>query len=197
MSIQMILILAFGLSMDAFAVSVGNGMCCTAAGSKAGHGGELYRAVVPALTFGIFQGAMPVLGYCGGRMAEHLITAIDHWIALVLLCFIGGSMVLESIRESREEGFAPAGADAFRFGNILVQGVATSIDALAVGISLAALGAGIGAAAFLIAVITFLVCMAGYALGKRFGLLLGRNAKIGGGLLLIGIGLRIFLSHTL
>lgn len=206
MSIQMILILAVGLSMDAFAVSVGNGMCGSqytgnrknsGAGRMRGSQSELYRTVVPALVFGIFQGVMPLLGYCGGRMAEKLITAVDHWIALVLLCLIGGSMIWESISESREGNRASSGDDPFHFGNVLVQGVATSIDALAVGVSLAALGAGIVTASLIIALVTFLVCLAGYTLGKRFGLLLGRNAKICGGVLLIGIGLRIFTSHMM
>lgn len=198
MSLQMILILALGLSMDAFAVSVSNGMCGSQRAAQTGLGsGEVYRAVVPALVFGIFQGAMPILGYCGGRMAESLISAVDHWIALILLCFIGGSMILESVREGREGGEACSSRDPFRFGNVLVQGVATSIDALAVGISLAALGAGIVSASSIIALVTFFVCLVGYALGKRFGLLLGRNAKICGGLILIGIGLRIFISHMM
>lgn len=186
MSILMLLILAAGLSMDAFAMSISNGMCFRNIGRR--------QAALTALTFGAFQGGMPVIGYYGGRMAEDVIASLDHWIALILLCFIGGSMVLESMREIREPNVC-RGEKFLTSGTLLVQGVATSIDALAVGISLAALRTNIAAAAGLIAVVTFAVCLFGAVLGKRFGTLLGQKAKICGGLVLIGIGLKIFAEH--
>lgn len=186
MSFTLLFVLAAAVSMDAFAVAISNGMCCRRMGKK--------QALIMALTFGGFQGAMPVAGYFGGRLAEELISSLDHWIALILLSFIGGSMILESLREMR----APEECGAGRFlsaKELAVQGVATSIDALAVGISLAALKINIVTSAALIGAVTFFVCLFGAVLGKRFGLLLGQKAKIAGGAILIGIGVKIFVEH--
>ena len=186
MTAATLFILAVGLSMDAFAVSISNGMCYRNIGLK--------QALATAVTFGIFQGGMPILGYFGGRLAEDLISSLDHWIALVLLGFIGGSMILESMKES---GVSKDSCVTKTMGvkDLAVQGLATSIDALAVGISLAALKTDIVAAAGFITVITFGVCLAGVFLGKRFGDFLGGKAKICGGLILIGIGVKIFVDH--
>lgn len=186
MSIILLFVLAAGLSMDAFAVSVSNGMFYHNIGKK--------QAFVTALTFGIFQGGMPVVGYYGGRLAADAIAALDHWIALILLCFIGGSMVLESLGEMGRPEASGRGKE-LDGGALLLQGVATSIDALAVGVSLAALQTDIVFAAALIGAVTFLVCLFGALLGKRFGTLLGLKAKLCGGLLLIGIGVKIFAEH--
>ncbi|WP_130864185.1 manganese efflux pump MntP [Bacilliculturomica massiliensis] len=188
MSILLLIVLAGGLATDAFAVSISNGMCYRNIGGR--------QVILTALTFGAFQGAMPVLGYYGGRLAEDAIASLDHWIALVLLCFIGGSMAMESLKEMKSSESCPAVRE-LNVRTLLVQGVATSIDALAVGVSLAALRTNIVQAAGLIAVVTFAVCLFGAVLGKRFGLLLGQKAKLCGGLVLIWIGLRIFAEHTL
>lgn len=185
MSIIMLIVLAAGLSMDAFAVSISNGMCCRNIGPR--------QVFATALTFGVFQGLMPLAGYYGGRLAEDVISSLDHWIALILLCFIGGSMMLESIKEMRDPEIC--GDKTLGGRMLLIQGVATSIDALAVGVSLAALRTNIAEAAMLIAAVTFGVCVFGSALGKRFGLLLGQKAKLCGGVLLIGIGVHIFAEH--
>lgn len=188
MSVLTLFLLAVGLSMDAFAVSLSNGMCYKDIGKK--------QAFYTALCFGAFQAGMPVIGYFAGRFFSHAISFLDHWIALVLLGFIGGSMIIESIKEGR--GAQQCGAEkAFTLRVLLVQGVATSIDALAVGISLAVMQTNIVLSALFIGVVTFLCCMSGAALGKRFGALLGCRAKIFGGVILVGIGVKIFLEHTL
>lgn len=182
--------LALGLSMDAFAVSVSNGMCYRGIGRK--------EAIITAFTFGVFQALMPVAGYFGGRFFSEAISSLDHWIALILLCFIGGSMVLESFKEMRnQDSDCCCGKKEFTLRVLIVQGIATSIDALAVGISFAVMKTNIVSAAAFIGIITFLCCVFGAALGKRFGLLLGQRAKVFGGLILIGIGVKIFLEHTL
>lgn len=188
MSTILLFVLAVGLSMDAFAVAVSNGMCYSNIGKK--------EAALTALVFGGFQGAMPVVGYFGGRLAQSAIASLDHWVALLLLGFIGGSMILESVREIRCQG-AGVSPRVLSGQTLLIQGVATSIDALAVGISLGALGTNILWAAMLIGVVTFTVCLTGALLGRRFGLLLGLKAKFCGGVLLLSIGIHIFAEHTM
>lgn len=188
MGIITLLLLGIGLAMDAFAVSISNGMCYAGMSKK--------QSFVNSLCFGVFQGLMPVLGFYAGRLFAGFMQAVDHWIALVLLGFIGGKMLVDGIKELRE----PAGCPADRtFGvkTMLLQAVATSIDALAVGISLAALSVNIVAAALCIAVITFICCMFGSVLGRRFGSLLGDWAQILGGVILVGIGLKVFIEHMM
>lgn len=183
-----LLLLALGLSMDAFAVSVSNAMCFKALTRK--------QAFANSLAFGVFQGGMPVVGFFAGRLFEGFVTAVDHWIALVLLGFIGGKMVAEGIRALHAPESCPAG-QTFSVKTMLVQAVATSIDALAVGISFAALAVNVWLAAGAIALLTFAICVAGSAIGRKFGALLGDWAKIVGGVVLAGIGLRIFIEHML
>ena len=181
-----LIFLALGLSMDAFAVSVSNGMCY----QNYGRG----QALACALTFGIFQAAMPVAGYFAGALFEELITSIDHWIALILLEAIGLGMLLEGIKERKD----PAGCRnrrEFSIRAMLLQGIATSIDALAVGISLAAMKVNLLLSAGCIGLVTFICCSFGGYLGKRFGGLLQQKARILGGAILISIGLKIFIEH--
>lgn len=187
MTVWMVFVLALGLSMDAFAVSISNAMCYRGFGRK--------QALAASVSFGVFQGIMPILGFFAGRLLESLITAVDHWIALVLLGIIGGKMVVEGIRALRSTDACPAEMPPFGAKTLLVQSVATSIDALAVGISFAALAVNIWSAAALIAVTTLVCCLIGSVLGRRFGALLGDWAQIVGGLLLVGIGVKIFVEH--
>lgn len=191
MGIMTLFFLALGLAMDALAVSISNGMCYRGCGKR--------QTVIAAATFGIFQAVMPVLGYEGGRMFSQAISSLDHWIALILLGAIGGNMVWEALRE--------LGADSdsdnrerrqlFSLRILLLQGVATSIDALAVGVSFALMRTNIAIASVTIGVVTFGCCLLGGILGSRFGLILGQKARLFGGLVLMAIGLKIFAEHML
>ena len=178
--------LALGLSMDAFAVSVSNSLCYPNLKKR--------QIFMTSGSFGLFQGLMPLIGFFVGRLLGEVIMQIDHWLALVLLGFIGGKMAIEGIKVlvKPEENPEPA---PFTTKTMLVQAVATSIDALAVGLSLAALSMDIWSAAASIAVITFGCCVIGGFIGRKFGALLGDWAQIFGGLLLVGIGLKIWLEH--
>lgn len=180
-----LLILAFGLSMDAFAVSVSNSMCF--------RGLRRAQAVLTSLSFGLFQGLMPTIGYLAGRAFAQAVSAIDHWVAFVLLGFIGGKMIWDAVKEMR----APHRDTEKSFSTrlMLVQALATSIDALAVGVSFAALEVNILAAASFIAGVTFVCCLIGHLLGKAFGGWLGGKAEVLGGVILIGIGLKILIEH--
>lgn len=187
MGIIELLLIAIGLSMDAFAVSVTNGLCYKNVKFKWTLG--------MGLCFGLFQGAMPTIGYFLGSTFADYISALDHYIALILLCFIGGKMIYDSIKSSNEEAIK---TDlSITLGILLVQGVATSIDALAVGVSFAMLSdVNIVAAAGFIASVTFVLSIAAVFVGKNFGNLLNNKAQIIGGLILIAIGLKIFIEHT-
>lgn len=188
MDIFTLFMLAVGLSMDAFAVSISNGMSYAHYHKK--------QIVSAALAFGVFQGLMPTIGFFGGRLFADLITAVDHWLALILLGFIGGKMVIESLEELRNPSDeVKETGKSFTFQLLFMQAIATSIDALAVGISLAALNVNILYAAGFITVVTTGVCLFGGALGKKFGELLSTKATLAGGLILVGIGLKIFIEH--
>lgn len=188
-----LLLIAVGLSMDAFAVSVSNGMvmCHTRA----------RRIVKIAGSFGLFQGLMPLVGYTIARTFADKIQAIDHWIAFVLLAFVGGKMLWEALRGGEDD--LPRG-DPCSWKNLLVMSVATSIDALAVGASFAvmpregllALSFGYLLCCAVIAAVTFLLCIVGVAVGCRCGDRFGKKAEVVGGLVLIAIGLKILLEHT-
>lgn len=188
MELGTLFFLAVGLAMDASAVSISNGLCYNNIRKK--------QIVLTALTFGIFQGLMPVIGFYVGSVFNQVVTSIDHWIALILLGFIGGSMIIESIKELKNPEVCDTKKD-FTLKTLLLQGIATSIDALAVGISFSVMQTDITIAALFIGVITFICCLIGAALGKKFGAYLKDGAKIFGGTILILIGLKIFLEHTL
>lgn len=193
MDILTLLFIAVGLSMDAFAVSVSSGMilCHT----------KMRRVLKIAASFGLFQGLMPLIGYTIARTFADKIEAVDHWIAFLLLAFVGGKMLWEALRGGEEE--CPHG-DPCSWKNLLVMSVATSIDALAVGASFAVMPReGLLGPAFgyllccaVIAVVTFLLCIVGVEVGCRFGNRFGKKAEIAGGIVLIAIGLKILLEHT-
>lgn len=182
-----LVIMGLGLSMDAFAVSISNSMCYKGITGK--------QRLAAAFSFGVFQGLMPIIGFFAGRLLAGLIQSVDHWVALVLLGFIGGKMLVEGIRALRRSQDDACATAPFTFKVLLLQALATSIDALAVGVSLAVLSVNIWYASSIIAILTFAVCVIGGFLGKRFGSLLGDWAQIFGGLILVGIGLKIFIEH--
>ena len=187
MSIIEIFLIGIGLAMDAFAVSVTNGMCK--------KGGTAGIALMCGLCFGAFQGLMPSLGYILGSTFARYIEQYDHIIALVLLCYIGGKMVYDSLKD---DGKAETSGGSLKTSELILQGIATSIDALAVGVSFATLlsGSEMLASALLIAATTFVIAIAGVLIGKRFGDILNNKAGLIGGLILIGIGVKIFVEHT-
>ncbi len=180
MSLWELFVIAVGLSMDAFAVSICKGLSVQRAGAK--------HCLIAGLYFGGFQALMPLVGYLLGRQFASLITQFDHWIAFVLLAFIGLNMV----RESRQEE-CPAGD--FGPKSMLPLAVATSIDALAVGITFAFLQVQIVPAVSFIGGVTFLLSLVGVKVGNVFGAKYKSKAELCGGLVLIAMGLKILLDH--
>ena len=185
---------AFALSMDAFAVSITKGM--TIKNLKKS------TALKMALAFGVFQGAMPLLGWALGISFESYIKSIDHWIAFILLGFIGFNMIKGFFDDRKEENAselefsATTDVDDLSNKEIIMLAVATSIDALAVGISLAFLNVSIIPAASIICIITFLVCVVGVFVGNKVGDIFNGYAELVGGIILILIGFNIFNEHT-
>ncbi len=185
MNLIEIFLTAVGLSMDAFAVSVTNGLCCANPEKK--------NALRIGLCFGLFQGLMPLTGFFLGKAFEQYITAVDHYIALILLGYIGGKMIFDAVKESRQ---GETESYVLTAKLLFLQGIATSIDALAVGVSFAALAnIHIFYAAAEIAVITCILSLIGVRFGKQFGTKLGSRAQLTGGLILICLGLKIFIEH--
>lgn len=186
MGIVELLLIAIGLSMDAFAVSI-----CKGLGMKKVN---LKVAFVLALFFGGFQALMPLIGWALGSQFLWLISPIDHWIAFVLLAVIGGKMLWEALHdEEGEDDGKPA--DKIDLGEFFILAVATSIDALAVGISFAALAVDIVPSILIIGVVTFCFTIAGVFVGNFFGSRYEKPASIVGGVVLILIGLKILLEH--
>jgi putative Mn2+ efflux pump MntP len=179
------LLIAIGLAMDAFAVSLGIGTSGRA--STAGAKSRL------ALGFGFFQFAMPLAGGLAGSRIAALISGFDHWVAFGLLGFVGGRMLWSSCQTEVE---THAG-DPSRGRVWLILCLATSIDALAVGLSLAMLHSSVLQPAAIIGVVTAGISLIGLLLGARLGALIGKRAEAVGGLVLVGIGLRILLGHLL
>lgn len=182
MSFWEILLLGVGLSMDAFAVSVCKGLAMkkiTAA-----------KAATCGLWFGGFQALMPLLGYLAGSAFSGYIQRIDHWIAFILLGLIGANMIREAVSGEEEEG-----SESLAPGEMFLLAVATSIDALAVGVTFAFLEVKILPAVSLIGVTTFVFSAAGVKIGNLFGLRYKAKAEFAGGIILIGIGTRILLQH--
>ena len=183
MGLLELLILAIGLAMDAFAVSICKGLAMKKAGIKEGF--------IVGLWFGGFQALMPLIGYFLGAAFEVYITKFDHWIAFVLLCLIGGMMLKEALSHEEEETDG-----SLSFKTMLVMAIATSIDALAIGISFGILpDVNIAAAISLIGVITLALCMVGVKLGNVFGSRYKSKAELAGGIILILIGTKILLEH--
>lgn len=171
--------------MDAFAVAMGKGLCMQKI---------QYRcAAVIALFFGFFQALMPAIGWFLGRQFYRQIGFLDHWIAFALLAFIGLKMIWEAYRGKNAEE-KPC-EYKINYGELLVLSVATSIDALAAGITFAFLDMPILPAAASIGCVTFLISFAGVAIGQRFGMRFRKKAEYFGGIVLVFIGLKILLEH--
>jgi len=202
MDIISIVLIAVGLSMDAFAVSVTNGIIIREL--------KLQHALKVGLYFGVFQALMPLAGWLAGSRFKEYITSIDHWIAFILLAFIGGKMIHEAYKENCEvcetgeeacevavsgHDGAMSAEDPLRMGRLMVLAVATSIDALAVGISFAFLNVSILWSSAVIGSITFVICAAGVYVGRKFGCLFQKRAEIAGGIILVLIGAKILAEH--
>ena len=177
-------LIGVGLSMDAFAAAICKGLAMPKM--------RWNRGVVVALFFGGFQALMPLLGWALGRQFEQYITSVDHWIAFLLLGWIGGKMIWDALHGSGEE--MPA-QDALDVKELVVLAVATSIDALAVGITFAFLQVDILPAVALIGCTTFAIALAGVWIGQRFGSRFKDRAALAGGMILCLIGLKILLEH--
>ena len=182
MQLNELFLLAFGLAMDAFAVSICKGLSLRKV--------ELKHCATAGIYFGGFQAIMPLIGYMLGIKFQHLIQNIDHWIAFILLLIIGVNMIREAFGDE-EESYN----DSFSFSTMLPMAIATSIDALAVGITLAFLNANILQAVLLIGIITFIMSAAGVKIGAKFGVKYKSKAEILGGIALIVIGTKILLEH--
>lgn len=175
-------LIAVGLSMDAFAVSVCKGLAMTKCTFK--------KAAIVGLWFGGFQALMPAIGYILGAQFQEAIASIDHWIAFVLLALIGGNMIHEALDNDEEE--ADASLDV---KTMFLLAVATSIDALAIGITFAFLKVNIIPAVCFIGIVTFIISFAGVKIGNVFGARYKNKAEIVGGIILILLGLKILLEH--
>lgn len=183
MNLVELLLIAVGLSMDAFAVSVCKGLSVQKLLPK--------HYLIIGAWFGGFQALMPLLGYLLGRSFQSYITAFDHWVAFALLCFIGGNMIRESLSKDEEEA-----NDSFAVKTMLLLAVATSIDALAVGITFALLpDVNIYTAVSLIGITTFILSAVGLKVGNIFGLKYKAKAEFAGGVILILLGTKILLEH--
>jgi putative Mn2+ efflux pump MntP len=185
MGLVELLIVAIGLSMDAFSVAIAQGLCYRTF--------KLKDALIIGLYFGVFQALMPVIGYFVGTQFAATVTAIDHWVAFVLLGAIG----IKMIRDSRGSASIVEACDVtLSHKKLLTLAVATSIDALAVGVSFAFLRVNIASAAVTIGITTFILSVIGVKVGNVFGARFKAKAELAGGLILIGMGLKILLEHT-
>lgn len=182
-----LLLMGVGLSMDAFAVSVCKGLAMRRVNKK--------QCFVIALFFGGFQALMPLIGWFLGSQFEQYITSIDHWIAFILLGFIGGKMILEAVREKDEKDEVEQMDPPLDLKELFVMAVATSIDALAVGITFAFLDIPILEAILVIGITTFIICVIGVYVGNFFGSRYKRKATFAGGVILVLLGVKILLEH--
>ncbi len=190
MSILELFILAVGLSMDAFAVAICKGLATQKLKPR--------HMLTVGAWFGGFQAVMPLIGYFVGTAFAKYVTAIDHWIALVLLCGIGANMIKEAF-EKEEENECECGRDGYAFKTMFVMAIATSIDALAAGISLAMDLNGNNTYAFIavafIGIITFTLSAVGVKIGNIYGAKFKSKAEFAGGAILILLGIKILLEH--
>lgn len=187
MGLLELFLIAVGLSMDAFAVAVCKGLCMKRL--------DVRQALVIALFFGGFQGLMPLVGWALGTQFERYITPVDHWIAFGLLALIGGKMLWDALRGDDDEALACPADGKLDLRELTMLAIATSIDALAVGITFAFLRVDIAVSVGLIGATTFALSLVGVAVGHRFGARYEKTATIVGGVVLILIGTKILLEH--
>jgi putative Mn2+ efflux pump MntP len=185
MNLTTTIFIAFGLAADAFTVSLTSGLLI--------HRIKINKALKIALFFGLFQCIMPLIGWLAGLSFSNLISQVDHWIAFGLLTFIGGKMIYESLEtETTVKKYNP-----LDFYTLLVLAIATSIDALAVGLSFSILKTSILLQAIIIGLITFWLSFIGVFLGHHFGNRLGDKIEILGGVILVAIGSKILIEHLI
>jgi putative Mn2+ efflux pump MntP len=178
-------LIGIGLSMDCFAVSLAIG---TTTKTRL-----VYAATIIALCFGLFQAGMTVIGWVAGVSLLGLISAYDHWVAFILLVIVGGKMILEGVWGDEDE----AHIEVIRIVPVLVLSLATSVDALAVGVSFGVLQTTVLVPALIIGIVCFVISFAGVMLGEQLGTILGNKMEIFGGIILVLIGLRILYEHTI
>lgn len=174
--------IALGLSMDAFAVS----LCCGIAIKDL----RVSHALRFAFVFGLFQAVMPVLGWLAGLSMRSVIAGVDHWVAFGLLSFVGGKMIREALFGGHETRGNP-----LETAVLLMLAIATSIDALAVGLTFSFINVSIIRPVAIIGLVTFVMCFAGTLAGKKVGHLFEKKIEVAGGLILIGIGVKILIEH--
>ena len=184
MPFRSIFLIAIGLAMDCFAVSLGVGTAGTAVGLR-----PTFRLF---FHFGLFQGGMTLLGWLAGKTVVGYIASVDHWVAFGLLAFVGVRMIRGGLQKASEE---PAIPDPSRGLTLVMLSIATSIDALAVGLSLAFLDVNVLWSALLIGGVSAVLSLLGLSLGNQLGLRFGKSMEILGGLILIAIGLRVMITH--
>lgn len=177
-----IILIGFGLAMDAFAVSICKGLSMKKIKWK--------NAIIIAVYFGLFQALMPIAGYFLGSTFSSFIQRLDHWIAFILLAVIGGNMIKESTDDEIEKR-----NDKVDFKTMIVLAIATSIDALAVGVTFAFFEVNLWLAVAIIGVITFILSVTGVVIGNKFGDKFQNKAELAGGFILIVIGLKILIEH--
>lgn len=182
MSILSIIVIAIGLAMDAFAVSICKGLSMKKMSWK--------KALIIGGYFGFFQALMPLIGYLLGIGFQDKVTGIDHWIAFILLGIIGINMIKEALSKEDE-----GKNDSVKFKEMIVLAIATSIDALAVGITMAFLEVNIAVAITIIGIITFAISVIGVKIGNIFGNKYEKKAEFAGGVILILMGIKILLEH--
>lgn len=183
MGILELSLIGIGLAMDAFAVSICKGLNMRKI--------NYVHGLITAMFFGVFQAVMPLIGFFLGRQFSTYITTVDHWITFILLAFIGGKMIYEAFSENEECETCSAGLD---IKELLLMAVATSIDALAVGVTFAFLDVSIFSSVLIIGVITFVISFIGVIIGNIFGSKYKEKAEVFGGVILILIGLKILLE---
>ncbi len=183
MGILELILLSVGLAMDAFSVSVCKGLNMKKLSLKNG--------AVIALFFGIFQAGMPLIGYFLGSRFADFISSFSHWVAFILLAVIGGKMVFEAVHGGDDD---ESGEFSLKIGELFILAVATSIDALAVGIVFVAAKVNLILSVSMIGIITFLLSFAGVIIGHKFGSRFEKKAEIAGGIILILIGLKLLLD---
>jgi putative Mn2+ efflux pump MntP len=179
-----IMVVALGLAMDSFAVSITNGMTI--------RDEKVNNAFKIAAFFGAFQAFMPLIGWTAGIGFIDVISGVDHWIGFGLLCLIGCKMIYESTKAATE-----ARVNSLNFYVLFVLSIATSIDAFAVGLSFAFLKTSIAVPIIVIGALTFMLSFLGVFVGNRFGHFLGKKIETVGGLILISIGVKILLEHLI
>lgn len=182
MGIFEIVLIGLGLAMDAFAVSICKGLSMKKMNWK--------NAIIISLYFGIFQALMPIVGYFLGTTFSGLVENVDHWIAFILLAIIGGNMIKDSFDDECEKR-----NDKVDFKTMIILAIATSIDALAVGVTFAFFETNIVLAVAIIGIITFILSLIGVKIGNRFGDKFQNKAELTGGIILIMIGMKILLEH--